>query len=132
MFHILLHTQQQIQEKTTSVTAAVGLNIHKGKSKILRYNTACTNPITVDGADLEYRKTFTYLGSIIDKQGESDAGVKARIGKVRAAYLQLELKTIVNQHQGWNFQNKCQESSTVWGGILENYESEHSEDTSVC
>ncbi|VDP24364.1 unnamed protein product [Schistosoma mattheei] len=35
----------------------------------------------------------------------------------------LELKTIVNQHQGLNFQYKCQNSSTVWGGILENYES---------
>ncbi|VDP57341.1 unnamed protein product [Schistosoma margrebowiei] len=33
--------------------AAVGLNIHKGKSRILRYNTACTNPTTIDGEDLE-------------------------------------------------------------------------------
>ncbi|VDP34364.1 unnamed protein product [Schistosoma margrebowiei] len=47
---LLSHTQQQMQEKTTSVVAAsskVGLNIHKGKNKILRYNTACTNPITM-------------------------------------------------------------------------------------
>ncbi|VDP44613.1 unnamed protein product [Schistosoma mattheei] len=41
---LLSQTQQQMQEKTTSV-AAVGLNIHKGKSRILRYNTECTNPI---------------------------------------------------------------------------------------
>ncbi|VDO96255.1 unnamed protein product [Schistosoma margrebowiei] len=33
--------------------------------------------------------TFTYLGSIIDEQGGSDADVKARIGKARTAYLQL-------------------------------------------
>ncbi|VDP48025.1 unnamed protein product [Schistosoma curassoni] len=48
----LSHTQQQMQEKTTrvaSASVAVGLNIHKGKSKILRYNTECTNPITLDG-----------------------------------------------------------------------------------
>ncbi|VDP43450.1 unnamed protein product [Schistosoma margrebowiei] len=85
-------TQQQMQEKTNSVAAAsaeVGLNIHKGKSKVLRYNTACTNPITIDGEDLEDVKTFTYLGSIIDEHGGSDADVKARIGKARAAYLQL-------------------------------------------
>ncbi|VDP34570.1 unnamed protein product [Schistosoma curassoni] len=53
---LLSHTQQQMQEKTTIVaaaSAAVGLNIHKGKSKILRYNTACNNPITIDGEDLE-------------------------------------------------------------------------------
>ncbi|VDP56998.1 unnamed protein product [Schistosoma margrebowiei] len=53
---LLSRTQQQMQEKTNSVaaaSAAVGLNIHKGKSKILRYNTACTDPITIDGEDLE-------------------------------------------------------------------------------
>ncbi|VDO55231.1 unnamed protein product [Schistosoma margrebowiei] len=82
-----------MQEKTTSVagaSAATGLNIHKGKSKILRYNTACINPITTDGNDLEVVKTFTYLGSIINEHGRSDADVMAQIGKVRAAYLQLK------------------------------------------
>ncbi|VDP55636.1 unnamed protein product [Schistosoma margrebowiei] len=89
---LLSQTQQQMQEKTTSVaaaSAAIGLSIHKGKSKVLRYNTACINSTTIDGEDLEDVKTFTYLGSIIDEQGGSDADVKARIGKARAAYLQL-------------------------------------------
>ncbi|VDO49652.1 unnamed protein product [Schistosoma margrebowiei] len=89
---LLSQTQQQMQEKTTSVaaaSAAIGLNIHKGKSKVLRYNTVCTNPITIDGKDLEDVKTFTYLGSIIDEHGGSDADVKARIGRAKAAYLQL-------------------------------------------
>ncbi|VDO58898.1 unnamed protein product [Schistosoma curassoni] len=88
----LSHTQQQMQEKTNSVaaaSAAVVFNIHKGKSRILPCNTACTNPITIDGDDLEDVKTFTYLGSIIDEQSGSDADVKARIGKAIAAYLQL-------------------------------------------
>ncbi|VDP57356.1 unnamed protein product, partial [Schistosoma curassoni] len=90
---LLSQTQQQMQEKMTSVaaaSAAVGLNIHKGKSRIIRYNTACTNPITINGEDLEDVKTSTYLGSIIDEHGGSDADVKARIGKARAAYLQLK------------------------------------------
>ncbi|VDO55092.1 unnamed protein product [Schistosoma margrebowiei] len=89
---LLSQTQQQMQEKTNSVaaaSAAVGLNIHKGQSKILRYNTACTNPITIDREDLEGVKIFTYLGSIYDEHGGSDANVKARIGKARAACLQL-------------------------------------------
>ncbi|VDO99410.1 unnamed protein product [Schistosoma margrebowiei] len=97
---LLSQTQQQMQEKTTSVaaaTAAVGLNIHKGKSRILRCNTTFTNPITIDGEYLEDVKTFTYLGSIIDDHGGSDADVKARIGKARAAYLQL--KNIWNSKQ---------------------------------
>ncbi|VDP26469.1 unnamed protein product [Schistosoma margrebowiei] len=80
----------------TSV-AAVGLNIHKGKSKIVRYNITCTNPITIDGEDLEDAKTFTYLRSIIDEYGGSDTDVKARIGKAREAYLQL--KNIWNSKQ---------------------------------
>ncbi|VDP78043.1 unnamed protein product [Schistosoma curassoni] len=97
---LLSQTQQQMQEKTISVaavSAAVGLNIHKGKSKILRYNTACTNLIKIDGDDLEDVKTFTYLSSIIDEQNGSDADVKPRIGKARAAYLQL--KNISNSKQ---------------------------------
>ncbi|VDP67982.1 unnamed protein product [Schistosoma curassoni] len=46
---------------------------------------------------MEDVKTFTYLGSIIDEHGGSDADVKARIGKARAAYLQL--KNICNSKQ---------------------------------
>ncbi|VDP79332.1 unnamed protein product [Schistosoma mattheei] len=81
---LLTHTQKK-KEKTTSVAAAstaVGLNIHKKKSKILQYNTACTR-ITFDGGALEDVKTFTYLDSIIVEHGGSDAEVKARIGKAR-------------------------------------------------
>ncbi|VDO59598.1 unnamed protein product [Schistosoma margrebowiei] len=62
----------------------------KGKSKILRYNIACTNPITIDGERSEDVKTFTYLGSIIDEHSGSDADVKALIEKAREAYLQLK------------------------------------------
>ncbi|VDP62856.1 unnamed protein product [Schistosoma curassoni] len=128
-----------MQEKTTrlaAASAAVDFNVHKGKSKILRYNTACNNRMTLDGEDLEDVKTFTYLGSIIDEHGGSDADEKAWIGKARAAYLQL--KNIRNskqlsdkQHKGQDFQYKCQGSSTLWCGNLENYESHHPEDASV-
>ncbi|VDP64536.1 unnamed protein product [Schistosoma curassoni] len=69
--------------------AAISLNIHKGKSKILLCKIACINQITIDGEDLEDVKTFTYLGSIVDEHAGSDANVKARIGKARTAYLQL-------------------------------------------
>ncbi|VDO80738.1 unnamed protein product, partial [Schistosoma curassoni] len=87
---LLSQTQQRMQEKTTSVaaaSAAVGLNIHERKITILQCNTACINPITIDGEALEDAITFTHLGSIIDEHGGSDADVKARIGKARAAHL---------------------------------------------
>ncbi|VDP22560.1 unnamed protein product [Schistosoma margrebowiei] len=77
---LLSQTQQQMQEKTTSVAAAsavVSLNIHKGKSKILRCNTTCTNQLTHDLEFMVDDKTFTHLGSIIDEHGESDGDMKA-------------------------------------------------------
>ncbi|VDP00194.1 unnamed protein product [Schistosoma mattheei] len=80
---LLSHTRQKMQEKTTSVAAVtVGLNINKGKSKILRYNTACNKLITLDREDLEDVKTFTYLRNIIDEHGGSDGDVNERIGSV--------------------------------------------------
>ncbi|VDP26168.1 unnamed protein product [Schistosoma curassoni] len=104
---LLSHTQQQMQEKTTSVaaaSAAVGLNIHKRKSKIIRYNI-CKNRITLDGEYLEDVKTITYLGSIIDEHVGSDADVKARVGKTRTEYLQL--KNIWNSEQLSISQHQC-------------------------
>ncbi|CAH8606139.1 unnamed protein product [Schistosoma guineensis] len=97
---LLSQTQQQMKEKMTSVAAAlaaVDLNIHKWTRKILRYNTACTNPIIIGGEDLGDVKTFTYLGSISDEHGGSDADVKAWIDKVRSEC--LELKNIWNSKQ---------------------------------
>ncbi|VDP70014.1 unnamed protein product [Schistosoma curassoni] len=100
------------------------------------YNTACTNLVTIDGEDLQDVKTFIYSGSIIDEHSGSDADVKARIGKARAAYLQLRNiwnseQLSVNQHQSHDFQYKCQDSSFVWDLNLKNYENHHPEDTSV-
>ncbi|VDO84189.1 unnamed protein product [Schistosoma curassoni] len=89
-----------MQIKTVSVaavSASVGLNIHKGKTKILKYNTENCNPITLDGKTLEDEESFAYLESIIDEQGGPDADVKVRIVKARAAF--LHLKNIWNSKQ---------------------------------
>ncbi|VDP65412.1 unnamed protein product [Schistosoma curassoni] len=136
---LLSQTQEQMQEKMISVeaaSAALGLNINKGKSKILRYKTTCNNPITIDGEDLEDVKTFPCTGSIIYQHSGSHAKVKARIGKTRALYLQLKdiwnsKQLSLNQQQTQDFQYKCQNSSNVSGVNLENYKSHHPEDTGV-
>ncbi|VDP24431.1 unnamed protein product [Schistosoma margrebowiei] len=73
-----------------AVSASVGFNIHKRKTKVFKYNTENTNPIALDGETLEDVGSFTYLGSIIDEQGGPDAYVKARIGKARATFLQFK------------------------------------------
>ncbi|VDP18123.1 unnamed protein product [Schistosoma margrebowiei] len=78
-----------MQVKTVSVAAvssAVGLNIHKKKSVILKYNTTGTNQITLDKETLEKVETFAYLGSTIDKLGQSDADVKARINEANTTF----------------------------------------------
>ncbi|VDP53704.1 unnamed protein product [Schistosoma curassoni] len=97
---LLSRTHEQMQIKTANVaavSASLGLGIHKGKTKVLKCNSENSNPITLDGETLEDVESFTYLGSITDKQGGLDADVKARIGKARAAFLQL--KNIWNSKQ---------------------------------
>ncbi|VDP86123.1 unnamed protein product [Schistosoma mattheei] len=47
------------------------------------------NTITLDGENLEEMETFMYLDNIIDEQGGFGANSKARIGKVRTTFTQL-------------------------------------------
>ncbi|VDP17300.1 unnamed protein product [Schistosoma margrebowiei] len=82
--------QVLVINELAAVSASVGLNIHKRENKVLKFKAENNNPITLDGETLEDVESFTYLGSIIDEQGGSDADVKARIGKARTAFLQLK------------------------------------------
>ncbi|CAH8548252.1 unnamed protein product [Schistosoma intercalatum] len=93
---LLSHIHEQMQTKTANVaavSAAVSLNIHKGKTKVLKFKAENSNPITLGGETMEDVESFIYLGSIIDEQGGSDA----RISKTRTAFLQL--KNIWNSKQ---------------------------------
>ena len=71
----------------------------------MRINTIKGNPVTVEGEQLEEVDSFTYLGSVIDKQGSTDVDVAARIGKARVAFNMLknirtskEIRTHKNKH----------------------------------
>lgn len=72
------------------ISAVVGFKLHKGYSKMLKYNTKSTSPIILDGEHLEEVEAFTHLGKTIDKQGGSDEDMKARIGKVTTGFLHLK------------------------------------------
>ncbi|VDP19519.1 unnamed protein product [Schistosoma margrebowiei] len=88
---LMSHTHEQMQMKVVGVakaSVAVRLHIHKGKIEILKYNTENTNPITLDEEMLKEIETPTYLDSVIDKLGGSDADVNVTISKVRTAFLQ--------------------------------------------
>ena len=118
---LLSHSQQQMQDKTTALadtSAKVGLNIHKGKTKVMKVNTSSTEPITLEGSPLEEVESFTYLGSVIDKQGGTDADVKARIGKARTAFLQLKniwSSRIISRHTKIRLFNSNVKSVLLYG-----------------
>ena len=91
---ILSRTQQQMQEKTSMVadnSDRLGLKVHRGKTKVLMNSTAVNIvPITLEGNGQEDVTSFTYLGSIVDNQGGTDANVKVRTGRGRAAFFQVK------------------------------------------
>ena len=90
---LLSHTRHQMDEKPSAVaeaSARLGLKIHRGKSKVLKVNTVTDTPIILEGEALDEVESFTYLGSIVDSTGGTDADVRARIGKARAAFQQLK------------------------------------------
>ena len=56
----------------------------------MKINALSENPIKLADEVLEEVESFTYLGSIVNGQGGTDADVKTKIGKARAAFLQLK------------------------------------------
>ncbi|VDO66110.1 unnamed protein product [Schistosoma margrebowiei] len=74
--------------RVAAASVSIGFNMHKEKTKILKYNTENTNPITLHGETLEDVESVTHLGSIIDEQRGPNTDVNERIGKTRAASLQ--------------------------------------------
>ena len=90
---LLSHSHQQMQAKTStleSTSSRLGLDIHPQKTQVLKVNTTSTEPVKLSGNDLEEVETFTYLGSVINQEGGSDADVKSRIGKARVAFITLK------------------------------------------
>ena len=64
------------------------MRVNKRKTKLLKINKNSTSTcsIMLEGAALEEAESFTYLGSIVDKLGGTDADVIAGIGKARVPY----------------------------------------------
>ena len=90
---LISHSQEQMQAKTDhlhKISERVGLKIHPGKSKVLKIGNVSANEVTLGTTPLEEVEEFTYLGSIIDKKGGTEADIKARIGKARTAFTQLQ------------------------------------------
>ena len=89
---LLSHSHNHMQEKTDrldKVSKSVGLNIHSGKTKILRINTTSDLPITLRETPLEEVDSFMYLGSTVNREGGTDEDIRVRIQKARGAFIML-------------------------------------------
>ena len=65
-----------MQEKTSDLqgtSAQVGLALNTQKTKILRINADTDEPVKIEGEELGEVESFTYLGSVMDKSGGTDA-----------------------------------------------------------
>ncbi|VDO52788.1 unnamed protein product [Schistosoma margrebowiei] len=82
--------QNQLDDLDFADDLALLSHAQEQMQTVLKFKAENSYPITLDGETLKDVESFTYLGSIIDEQGGSDADVKARIGKAKTAFLQLE------------------------------------------
>ena len=89
---LLSHSHAQMQNKTVlldTISQQIGLNIHRGKTKIMRINANNREPIALGNESLQEVDTFTYLGSIINREGGTEEDIKIRIQKARGAFVTL-------------------------------------------
>ena len=82
---LLSHTHSHIQEKTRRLNnfpKQVGLNI-SSKIEIMALITIKRRPIQIDGEELPYIDRFTYLGSIIGRDGGTELEIQSRFNMAR-------------------------------------------------
>ena len=66
--------------------ARIGLEINVKKTKSLRLGISEEQKVTLGNEKIYQVGSFTYLGSIISKDGGSSEDVKSRIAKVRGIF----------------------------------------------
>jgi arabinogalactan endo-1,4-beta-galactosidase len=76
-------------EDLTNKAEKTGLTINVKKTKaLLRTNTSTTDPFTIRGESIEHVDSFTYLGSVVAKDGGTAQDVLQRIQKANGAFVQ--------------------------------------------
>ncbi|VDP36230.1 unnamed protein product [Schistosoma margrebowiei] len=98
---LLSRTHEQMQMKTASVaavSASVGLSIHKGKTKVLKFKAENNNPITLDGETLENVEIFNTNDKAVLLYGaETWRTTTTTIKKVQV-FINSCLRKILNIH----------------------------------
>lgn len=83
---LLSHTHKHIQEKTDRLCIfgdQIGLSVSQKKTVTMILNAERPTPVKAYGADLPQTEHFTYLGSIIRKDGGAEEDIKRRLNKAR-------------------------------------------------
>nr|KAG5698293.1 hypothetical protein BaRGS_016995 [Batillaria attramentaria] len=89
---LLSHKQQDAQEKLNRVAEEAektGLKINISKTEVMRVNHKQHNPIQLHQEDIKEVDKFTYLGSVVSKDGGTDEDIKSRTNKARHAFRTL-------------------------------------------
>ena len=83
---------QDLQTKTTDLAATaqqIGLMINTNKTKVMKINAKQHLALMIDNRQVEEVDDFTYLGSKITSDGNSEKDVQQRINKARGAFAAL-------------------------------------------
>nr|KAG5693286.1 hypothetical protein BaRGS_011607 [Batillaria attramentaria] len=89
---LLSHKQQDAQEKLNRVAEEAektGLKINISKTEVMRVNHKQHDPIQLHQEDIKEVDKFTYLGSVVSKDGGTDEDIKSRTNKARHAFRTL-------------------------------------------
>lgn len=79
-----------LSTKLATTSLGVGLRVNRKKTNLLKINTSTNTTVTVGGEPIQEVDSFTYLGSIIDRQGGTDSDITARVGKAKAVFIILK------------------------------------------
>jgi len=89
---LLSETHGDMQTKLedfTNKAEKIGFIIIVKKTKALRINTSKTDPFTFRGESIEDVGSFTYLGSVVARDGGAAQEVSQRIRKANGVFVQL-------------------------------------------
>ncbi|KAJ8346707.1 hypothetical protein SKAU_G00281080 [Synaphobranchus kaupii] len=95
MSHTLPDMQKKV-DKLTVTSSKSGLNINRKKTEAIRVNNRSEESVKLNGEQIADVEEFTYLGSMVNKEGGSDRDITARIGKASSFHLfesSLEVKS---------------------------------------
>jgi len=91
---ILAEEENVCQEMTTKLeeqSAQVRLIISREKTKVMGITQhPSSQPIAVVQGNIEYVERFTYLGSVISRDGDAEADINTRLAKAAAVFRRID------------------------------------------